>query len=411
MKLPSGSKLELASICPPSVVLPGVDSTSSHAARGTAFHDFLKDVNLEGIPGALLKAPEEHREALAALDFERLPLDPAQYAAEVSFAYDVTSGKAREVGRGLTREQARGLCLPGEMMGTADVVSLGGDAVLVLDYKTGWTDYGPTKANWQLGFYALCAARAYGQDSARVGIVRLREDGSNYFDMADLDFFDLEDIAFRLSAVVERVKDAAAALANDTALQLRSGGHCKRCPAMGQCPAMTQLAREMGRDGLVMPVLTDASAPVFYERLKAAQAVVEHIETALEVWAAEHPVTLLNGKIYGRHKLPRDQFVPEIALDIMRTEFGEDFVTRAVDITPRITKEGIKKALRVLAQHQRGLKVEPTLRGLQDRLRLVGGLTTKFTYPVMVYKPKPEDDDVANGSAGDEASVGANAPH
>lgn len=390
----SGSGLALADICPPSAVLPRVDFKGAPAERGTAFHDFLYNVNKKGLGDALELASPEYRENLAALDFDRLPLDPALYAAEVAFAYDVETGVARELGRGIGREAANRACGPNEMMGTADVVSLSDGGVLVLDYKTGWTDYGPLKNNWQLAFYALCAARAYGVDKARVGIVRIRDDGSHYMDMEDLDFFDLEDVAFRLSALVARVRAAKETHRAGGSLRMREGEHCARCPAMAQCPAMVTLVRELAATPpeAGAPALTEETAAGIYQRARAMRAALKRIETALEAWAAEHPIAASAGKVYGRTKLPRDVFVPDIAVPVLREAFGDEFVERAIDFTPRITKEGVKRALMVLSQTQRDMKVSLAFRDLEKRLLQSGGLVTKFTYPVMVHKPKSAEE-------------------
>ena len=412
MKLPSGSKLELASICPPSVVLPSVDFMSRYAARGTVFHEFLYAVATHGLQVALEGAPEEYRENLAALDFDRLPLDPAKYAAEVTWAYDVRTGKVRELGRNISREEMRALRREDEIIGTADVVSLGDGVVTVLDYKTGWTDYGPLKSNWQLSFYALCAARAYDMDKASIGIIRIREDGSHYLDMAELDFFDLEDVAFRLESVVAGVREADEALNSGKFLRLREGEHCRRCPAMARCPAMVALVKELAQSteaDVGSIELTQETAPAIYGKLRAVRAVVERMEATMETWAASSPISLSNGKVYGRTRLPRDVFEPQVAVSILKVDFGADFVGRAVDITPRVTKEGLRRAIRFEAQRNKGMRVEATLRALQERLRAAGGLTTKFTYPVMVHRPKQEeggvdDSSVAEGPASQPAA-------
>lgn len=399
----SGSSLERASLCIGSAVLPRVDSVNRFALRGNVWHEFLFNVREHGLDVALQKAPEEHREALGAMDFDRLPLDPAQYAAEVAFAYDWRTGKVRELGRGLTRQQVRALCRPDEIPGTADVVSLGDDWVTVLDYKTGWKDYGPVGKFWQLAFYALCAARCYGMERARVGIVRLKEDGSCYFEMAELDFFDLEDVAMRLDALVESALAAERQVASGQVVKLCYGEHCRDCPSMPYCPAMTSLVREVAREAVgpeIQISLSEETAPAIYERLRAVRHVMDRMETALEAWAAEHPIPLASGKVYGRTKLPRDVFDPECSEPIFKTLFGEEFAQRAIDRQPRITKDGLRRALAHERTKNKALKVEPTLKHILARLKEEGALTTKYTYPVMAHRPRAISDEEGTTDAG-----------
>jgi hypothetical protein len=403
----TGSSLHRADICPPSAVLPHVETVAPAASRGIVFHSFLRDVNSLGLAEALERAPEAYRAQLAALDFDRLPLDPERYLPEVSFAYDVETGGARELGRGLERSAYQGLLRPGELAGTADVISLEEGRVTVLDYKTGRADQGPLKAHWQLSFYALCAARAYGKDEARVGIVRILEDGACVFDWETLDFFELEDIAVRLGRLVDRAREAEAALAQGKALALRTGSHCRWCPALAQCPAMASLAREVAREAVATEVpyeLTQATAPVVYERVQAMKALLERVEKALEFWADNNPIPLPGGKVYGRVERPRDVFEPEKVEGVLREAFGLDFARRAIDTSPSITKEGLRKALRYEAQRDRALKVEPSLRALLDALREAGALTTRHSYPVMVHKPKAEAQEVPQVESSRKAS-------
>ena len=96
----TGSGIARALKCVGPMVLPHVRRTNQDAAWGTALHAFLHDVRVVGLDRALERAAPEHREAFAALDFDKLPLDPQAYAGEVAFAYDVEHDTARELGRG-----------------------------------------------------------------------------------------------------------------------------------------------------------------------------------------------------------------------------------------------------------------------------------------------------------------------
>src|SRR5690606_5564131 len=114
--------------------------------------------------------PEKYRDLCEAIDFERLPQG---LAAEVAIAIDVQTGKARELGRGNGRcyETVRETEIPM----TLDLLGANDDAVMVGDYKSGYSDVPPAVENGQLRTNAVAAARLIGRDTAVVEIIRIKD--------------------------------------------------------------------------------------------------------------------------------------------------------------------------------------------------------------------------------------------
>jgi hypothetical protein len=166
-----------AMICLGSAILPRAPSSNRYAEHGSAGHTFLLDCNRLGREQALAKVQEKYRTAFALIDIDRLPIDPAAYAAEVAVAVDVVTGAGRELHRKGDRDYS--MCAATEIPGTADVVALiDGDAAYVGDYKFGHKALPSPRLNWQFRALALMVARAFGRSRVVVEMIRVGEDGS-----------------------------------------------------------------------------------------------------------------------------------------------------------------------------------------------------------------------------------------
>src|SRR5690606_22670936 len=87
--------------------------------------------------------------------------------------------------------------------GTADVVGISGESIVVVDYKSGRLAR-RTRAQdtLQLRFYALAAARSYGASRATIALVHILEDGGVWWDVAELDALDLDEVASDLRSLL-----------------------------------------------------------------------------------------------------------------------------------------------------------------------------------------------------------------
>lgn len=389
----SGSGLDRGYRCPPSLVLPQTRSDTKWSHGGTVVHEFLANVSQLGEAKALLAVPEEHRDACAAIDLELTPASsPDAYAAEVAFAYDPERDTARELGRGLTRDEAYSRCLPGEVPGTADVVGLTDDEVVVLDYKSGWTQLGPIRRNLQLRFYALCAARVYGKDKARIGIIRVRPNEEPFWDCADLDIVDLDATAYAVSQVRQRALAVEEMLATGGKPLTVQGEHCAWCPAFNSCPSKMGLARELGgledAAGFSPATLTEENFPKVWERLEQAEEVLKRVRQVLEEFTRLRPVPAENGYVIGPRAYPRDDIDPDIAQQVLADMVDELAAIDAVRAAKETGKGLIEDAIRKAKARGQKVVIKRKKEEVLAEIRARGGITTSVSFPVSRHRPK-----------------------
>lgn len=365
--------------------MPQADSIGEYSSRGSAIHAFLADVTGVGRDEALARVPSEHRPACVAIDVGRLPAcDPGAYAAEVAFAYDPAAGTAREIGRGLSRRDAYATLAPGEIPGTADVVGLTVDSVVIADYKTGWADIAPVRRNWQLRFYALCACLAYGRSRAHIAIVRIKDDGTVWADQETIEAFDLDMFAGELAELLGKIGAGAK--------QLTTGAHCRYCPAFAWCPAQTNLVRALvDKPGEAVEVvagrLTPETAARAWHALKALKMATDRIDEALRTYALSTPIDLGHGSCLGPCERETTTIDGGVAFHVIRKKFGDEVADKAV--TFDVSKASINRAMRVVAQNT-GAKISQLEREVLGEIESLNGTTKKRSMSVREHKLKEE---------------------
>jgi hypothetical protein len=352
LELPTASRLHRASICAASAVLPRIEEAAGRAAeRGKAVHQFLATVGTLGVEPALAAIPKEWHQDCRLIDLDSLPqVDPTAWAHEVALVYNVHTGRAREVGRNLERSYPP--LAPGEIAGTADVVALTEDAVVVADWKTGWSKVPGAAVNMQARFYALAACRAYKRERAVVAIVRLDSEGHARWDRAEFDEFDMAGIEQDLADLVARIGAEYERVARGERARVVYGDHCSFCTAMKDCPAVGQfLTRAAGAE----PTISSPAQLVrWLEVRRAGTRFIEAIDAALEVYADAHgPVKTTAGLQYGRREKQRETIIGEAANIALRDEPTEVW-TSVVKEKFTASKAGVKTAAKALAKKQAG---------------------------------------------------------
>lgn len=328
----SGSSLWRAAICPGSAVLERVPEVSEWAERGTGIHGFLYDVATIGRDAALSKiADATLRAACDLIDVSRLPVDPTKYAAEVAYAYDVETGRARELGRNIGRRYV-GLA-PTEIPVTLDVVALvGDDAVYYGDYKGPWQQLPDPDANWQFRFGALAAARATHRTRALVEMIRIR-DGEPYRTPGEFDLFDLAQIAEETRELHADVTRAAAA----DLPTLRIGAHCDGCECRWDCSARTSLIRaSRDPDAVIVGIRRQLSPEHIEDAVGQAKAIMklgEELLAECEGYALTHPVRMRDGSIYGPIEVQPTSPEGRAAWYFLAERVGEDEAWKRVKMT------------------------------------------------------------------------------
>lgn len=391
MKL-TGSKLPLADRCLGAVVLPGVRTESSDAAlAGTGRHAYLRRVAEVGRDAALAEIPTDApwRGTCEGIEVDAIPAG----LWEAAYAYHPGTDTARLLGTDTGRDYSG--VNEYEISGTADLVTEAEDGSArpwVIDFK-GSDAVDPPAHNLQVGFYALCVARVWGVDSARVSICYVHSEGRLEWHHADLDGWDLAVIAAQVRSLWDRAREARAA---GRTPDLTAGLHCRYCPAFTACPAQVTLARELvsERDAAAETntlMLSDESAGKAWVKVAQYRQVLDRIEGALRERAMVRGLPLPDGSRLVVQESARRVLDVDKTLPVLRGLVGdraESFVERSIasSVVESIARE-VAKA--------RGEKLTTTREAVWSQLR-EGKAVKESTYvQLRVKKPR--------GAGGDDA--------
>jgi hypothetical protein len=329
--------------CPVSETLPHIQRETEYSAAGTTAHWFyqqIRDLRAQGhaLPAAreLALRQVEDPEQLAVLEAlpledPRMPsLDPAAYTAELALALNLTTGAARVLGKGLTREQAHALAEPEEMVGIADLAAQAGTKGVVLDLKFGHGRVPRAAVNLQTDTYLLMLTRALGLEEGLQGIVRVFGEDDVWTDVVERDSLELDDHLQRLRALARTVEELRARPPTERP-QPVEGRHCDYCPAFLSCPAKMRLLREVLADPDTAlpapPPDADVAADLVavgqgWLRLRRAQQVMERVEKLYKVLARVQPIPLKDGEVLGERVSESEALVGWRAAQLLEQRLG-----------------------------------------------------------------------------------------
>lgn len=396
--LPTASSLERANCCIGSALLPRVDELTSAATRGTAMHAFLARVAEVGRDEALGEVEEEYRPICAAIDLDVLPVSRLEVIVELALAYDPESGVAEELGRNLGRRYPP--VGPHRFVGTADLVALSPTDVLVADYKTGRGIISPAAQNAQLRLLGLAVARRFGRQFVRVAIIRIAEDGTPFFDSAEFDAVELDVIAEELRTLAARIEDVKDLMDLGQPPPLTTGTHCRYCPCLVYCPAVTALARRLAFQAEavadeVTAALTPQQAATAWTRLKVAEEVIRRAREGLYGYARDHGIPLPNGLVVGEVETKRRVLDGRLSFDVLRRMHGESIASGACSI--EVSQAAIDRSLRAVAEAN-GDKLAKLKREVMSALEQAGAVAVRVSRTVREHRP------VGSASAAEDAA-------
>lgn len=365
---PTASQLDRVLACPASHCLPQVRRQSEAATLGTAVHRFLQRAHDVGRDVALEEVDEIARDLC-----EQLPLNelPAGGRREVSFAWDMVTGKARVLGTDRDYSDVG----PNEYCGTADCVGSVNGVGIVIDFKSGRYVGEPSKAG-QLLLLSLALAYTLDVDEVRGSFVYLKDDGTFIRDEAAFDSFDLAAFALKLQALPAKIEAARAKIDAGQSPDVSNGPWCRFCPAAPSCPAKVALARVFGTELASikgrLTALTSTEGGAVYARALEYQDLVAEVIAGLRDVARVTPLELPDGRILQETmiKVPTkvDAGVAETVLGEM---YGAEAVSEAVTTEKSTTLTAIEGALRKRAAPGKLAKMK---RDTVDALRARGGL-------------------------------------
>jgi hypothetical protein len=255
------SQIHRVEKCPVSEALPHIQRETQYSAAGTAAHKLMARIReLRGAAASAGQAREialrevedpEHLAVLEALplDDPRMPsLDPSAYTAELAMALNLTTGTARILGKGLTREQAAARAHPMEMVGIADLAAQAGDEAVVLDLKFGHGRVPRAAVNLQTDTYLLMLSLALQLDGGGTqGIVRVFGEDDVWTDVVQRDSLELDDHFERLRRLARQVEELRARPPAERPAPVE-GAWCTYCPAFLSCPAKRALLYALVHD-------------------------------------------------------------------------------------------------------------------------------------------------------------------
>lgn len=326
--------------CPPG-------ATSGAATRGTIFGLLAEQKVNGGLPVKLAEMlasldEAEGRRLVAMWEHASSWLDVGMrpgWVAERAFAYDLATNVGRELPRLEHRDYSD--AKRGEVCGTADLVWIDGDSVVVADWKTTSDGAPEIDATAQLGWLALFAARAWGYDQARIMTLKVTEAGVTPIEGEPLDMFDLALIAEQIVADVSRIPGA----------EPMSGDHCRAryCKAIAICPetsralepALLPVAALVKR----YPFTTAIESPDHLQALMQMRSMVDAasdaVKDAIKTYVGDREIVCSDGTtIKATYKtMPRESRAELI--DAFRLLGGTQEQLDAC-VHPRVEPAGIK---------------------------------------------------------------------
>lgn len=367
----TGSKVHRVWMCPPSAILPQIDTSepSPAADRGKAIHAFLERCRIIGLEAALGECTDEELlPLLKAIDLDALP---THLATEVSLAYDWHKRTARELGRNL----GRGYTTPGfltsigvaelgptEIPCTVDLLGVnvvgGVRRAYVGDYKTGHTKLPPPDRFGQTLLGGLAAAVVYDAEEVVLELVHIHSDGTHHTVRRKVDRWELETFADELEAALEGVGYAEAEYAAGRGVSCREGPHCDFCPAYQQCPAKIALVRaipeslesigvvrEAESGGLMVApgAITVANAAHVWMVLERISEVIGRAKDEICGLGAFADIPLPDGRVIGRLVTEREGLDGKIAAGVLEQWYGREAAEEAIEIS--MSKDALRRAV------------------------------------------------------------------
>ncbi len=425
------SALPRAFACRLSTVLPRVDQPSEDARAGTARHAFFQRITellqadpytqgefasdegralargsaLDGARElALAEAPEEFKALLEAIPVESLGLENA--AAEVAVAFDLATGEARELGRGIERKYSEAAEAQGaplretEIVGSIDRLGfIGHDGLSVADYKGRSHSRKPAE-DPQILAGALAASRIYGRTWAELEAIRIVDDRA-YPARDRVDILDLDSFETRLHGLRARIEQDRAAFVAGDVPEAEVSNHCRFCPSFRYCPAQGSIARAvLGGDSeeisaivkVGQAYLTPEIAPRLHALVAQGEKVLEVVKDALREFARATPFQLEDGtsRWYGVPPESKEREIVDglAAARVLAELFGADAAKAGTKI--EVTLTGVEAAVKAHLAANPALSKRGAIKENRERAEELlverGLLRTSYGGKVRIHK-------------------------
>jgi len=256
---------------------------------------------------------------------------------ESLMAYDPVTDSA-EAFPGVDPQDGYKVCPTGAFRGTADVLYASHDTVTVVDWKCGRPEnVAPIASHKQMRFLGLAAARAWGLPNARIILAYVGLDGITA-EQHTLGTDDLHDVRNELLELQARIDRREAPTIGD---------HCRWCHVRASCPTTRSALQTMSAATSQFAVVADARqitgpdhATWLLNTLKRVRLAAVDVESALKAWSDEHDGIPISDGVWGRK---------EVAIEHVRlTPDGLTLLEARLpaSITTTVTKSSLEQALR-----------------------------------------------------------------
>lgn len=423
--LVTGSGVDAAERCPPSVILPRSRHFASAADFGSAGHEFRQALVNHGAENALAMLPDiANRWGLTSAQASRLRwlctrfewMPPKGAVTELALGL-FEDGSVRRVQGGQGRYLVPDDCIlpltldvawsePEPLQydaKTGEYRCPEGSILWTVDYKTGEGTYTPPVAiNGQLFAAALLGARFTGAERVVPAVVYMQP-GQGDWETLDhwLGEEELADIDRQIRATLAKVNEQRVKLDQDEPLDYGVGEHCALCPAGWCCPTKTSALRawlapaqlvRSDRQQIQLAAqpaaLSDEQAhrlASFYPQLEAfVKQARDALQTHVEATGAT--ITMSDGRVWGPYQRRQPHVDPAKALPLLRELIGEPFALKAASMS----NASIERA--VVAAREETVFL-PTVKEVFGKLRSAGALVSGHQDCWGIHKPKTKDAD------------------
>lgn len=419
--------------CPASATLPRTDEANEPADIGNAKHEHLQDRAALGVDEAMARIPDvakkwrlSERESFFfgswAKKFEWSP--PRHSFGEVSLALLADGTVERTTGgKGHYPELEEGGRLHGRaiLAGQTDVIwshpepldvsdpthprCPKGSVLWIGDYKGGTDAHvDPIDVNLQVAGNTVMMARWTGAELA-VPFVCFLNPPKGDWDAPEVAWGtkELADAHARVETVLRRrAALIALARAGQPVDGFREGHWCTFCPGKLSCPAkvaMMRLVADLATTGGALTTDDDAAAIWWALRVSQIESLTKKAREQLKRRVdAKGPITLPDGRVWGRVEVPRSKIIPHVALPIIEDELSK--IPRpeeetdaeqpffAADNVARISREAIEDVVRTL-HAKAGVKrqLSSTMGRIMGRIKSAGGLESTPSEQYTAYRP------------------------
>ncbi len=271
--------------------------------------------------------------------------------AEVTYAYDLNTGAARELGKELNRDYSASTS--DEICGTLDLDYPEDDTWVAIDWKSGQQRKLNRHYNKQVRTGAALAAKANGYTKAKAIVVVVNEGG--VFEYVDF----VDDIEAELAALTSLALDAELTDPDPT-----PGMHCSQayCPMIGTCPVAYREVQSLVQSK-PYPLATKADIAKTIEQLYMLESQAAAIWAEVDKRVKEvGDIELRNGKSYGQVEQDTESIEWSDKTKEVLKGLGLSVETKTT-----LTKKAIQDAIKKVALKGTVAKVErETLDSLRD---------------------------------------------